>query len=89
MKNISEIAKALEKEGYRDIFVWKDSKGTYYDWHKHPFEETRLMLKGEMIINTKEKKYHLKPGDRLDIPAGEIHEAYVLEDCEYICGSKI
>ena len=87
-KTISEIIKQLEKEGYKDIFIWNDTKNTYYDWHKHPYEEVRFMIKGEMIINTKDKKFHLKPGDKLQVPAGEEHEAYILEDCEYICGSK-
>jgi len=88
-KNISKIIENLKKDGYKDIFIWKDTKGTYYNWHKHPYNEIRVMLKGEMVINTKNKKYHLKEGDILDVPAGEIHEAYVLKDCEYICGSKI
>jgi quercetin dioxygenase-like cupin family protein len=81
--------KDLEKEGYKNIFIWQDSKGTYYDWHKHPYEEIRVMLKGEMVIKTKDKEFHLKPGDVLKVPAGEEHEAYILEDCEYICGSKL
>ena len=87
-ETISEIINGLKKEGYKDIFIWNDTKNTYYDWHKHTYEEVRIMLKGEMIINTKNKKYHLKKGDRLNVPAGEEHEAYILEDCEYICGSK-
>jgi len=87
-KTISEIIEELKKEGYKDIFVWSDSKGTYYDWHKHPFEEIRIMLKGEMTINTKNASYHLKAGDVLKVPAGEVHEAYVHEDCEYVCASK-
>jgi len=87
--NAQEIIKKLQKENYTNIFIWKDSKGTYYDWHNHPYEEIRIMLKGEMIINTKEKTYHLKPGDVLKVPAGEIHNAEILEECEYICGSKI
>ncbi|EDM22845.1 cupin domain-containing protein [Caminibacter mediatlanticus] len=88
-KKVSEYIKELENKGYRDIFVWGDKKGTYYNWHKHPYNEIRIMLKGEMIINTKNKKYHLKKGDILDVPAGEIHEAYIIEDSEYICASKI
>jgi quercetin dioxygenase-like cupin family protein len=84
----NKIIDALQKEGYSNIFIWQDSKGTYYDWHSHPYEETRVMLKGEMIIKTKNNEYHLKAGDRLNVPAGETHEAYILEDCEYICGSK-
>jgi len=78
----------LQKEGYKNIFIWSDSKGTYYDWHSHEYEEIRIMLKGEMQINTKNNSYLLKKGDVLKVPAGEMHEAYVIEDCEYICGSK-
>ncbi|GAB6045212.1 hypothetical protein JCM11957_08100 [Caminibacter profundus] len=88
MKTASDIIKDLEKEGFKNIFIWKDSKGTYYNWHKHQYDEIRVMLKGKMIINTKNNKYHLKPGDILNVPAGEIHEAYIIEDAEYICGSK-
>ncbi|MEO1923710.1 MAG: cupin domain-containing protein [Nautiliaceae bacterium] len=87
-KSISAIIKKLQNKGFKNIFIWNDSKGTYYDWHKHPYDEIRVILKGEMVINTKNKKFHLKPGDTLNVPAGEVHEAYVLEDCEYICGSK-
>ncbi|ROR39890.1 cupin domain-containing protein [Caminibacter pacificus] len=87
-KTTSEMIEELKAKGFKDIFIWSDSKGTYYDWHKHPYDEIRVMLKGEMIINTKENQYHLKAGDVLNVPAGEVHEAYVLEDCEYICGSK-
>jgi quercetin dioxygenase-like cupin family protein len=46
------------------------------------------MLKGKMKINTKNNSYLLKAGDRLNVPAGEMHEAYILENSEYICGSK-
>ncbi|ACM92668.1 putative cupin domain protein [Nautilia profundicola AmH] len=87
--NIDEIIKNLEKEGYTNIFIWSDTKGTHYDWHTHPYEEIRIMIKGEMIINTKEKTYLLKAGDKLKVPAGEEHNAEILEDCEYICASKI
>jgi len=87
-KSISKIIEELKKRGYTDIFVWEDKKGTYYDWHRHPYEEIRIMLEGEMIINTKDKKFHLKPGDELEVPKGEMHEAYVLEDCKYLCASK-
>ncbi len=87
-KTTSDIIKELQEEGYKNIFVWRDTKGTYYDWHKHPYNEVRVMLSGEMIIKTSQKEFHLKEGDRLNVPAGEIHEAYVLNDCEYVCGSK-
>ena len=84
----SEIIKELEKKGYKNIFVWSDSKGTYYDWHSHPYNEIRYMLKGKMIINTKDKSIELNAGDIAEVKAGELHEAYVLENCEYICAAK-
>ena len=82
------IIKELEEKGYKNIFVWSDSKGTYYDWHTHPYNEIRYMLKGKMIINTKDKKIILNPGDIAEVKKNEPHEAIVLEDCEYICASK-
>jgi quercetin dioxygenase-like cupin family protein len=86
--SVKNVIKTLEKEGYKDIFIYSDKKGTYYDWHRHPYEEVRIMLKGKMKINTKNNSYLLKAGDRLNVPAGEMHEAYILENSEYICGSK-
>jgi quercetin dioxygenase-like cupin family protein len=86
--SVKNIIKTLEKEGYKDIFIYSDKKGIYYDWHRHPYEEVRIMLKGKMKINTKNNSYLLKAGDRLNVPAGEMHEAYILENSEYICGSK-
>jgi quercetin dioxygenase-like cupin family protein len=86
--DVKNLIKELEKEGYKNIFIYSDSKGNYYNWHKHPYEEVRIMLKGKMKINTKNNSYLLKKGDRLNVLAGEVHEAYILEDSEYICGSK-
>jgi len=87
-KEKENIIKELKEKGYKNIFIWRDTKGTYYDWHTHPFNEIRYMLKGKMIINTKNKKYELNEGDFLEVNKNEPHEAYVLEDCEYICASK-
>jgi quercetin dioxygenase-like cupin family protein len=41
-----------------------------------------------MKINTINNSFLLSAGDRVDVPAGKEHEAYILEDCEYICASK-
>ena len=83
-----EIIKNLKQQGYKNIFVFSDNKGTYYDWHTHPYNEIRYMLKGKMIINTKDKSIELNPGDMAEVKKGEPHEAYVIEDAEYICASK-
>jgi len=87
--DVNTLIDQLEKEGYKNIFIWSDTKGTYYDWHTHPYEEIRIMLKGSMKINTKNATVILKKGDMLKVPANEEHEALVLEECEYICASKM
>jgi quercetin dioxygenase-like cupin family protein len=87
--NLKEkIVEKLKKEGYENFYVWKDEKGAHYDWHSHEYHEARGMLKGEMIINTKNSTHRLKPGDVLYVKPGELHEAYVLEECEYVCAMK-
>ena len=86
--NATNIIENLKRKGYKNIFIWSDSKGTYYDWHSHPYNEIRYMLKGKMKINTKDKSIILTPGDITEVKAGELHEAYVLEECEYICAQK-
>jgi quercetin dioxygenase-like cupin family protein len=57
---INKTIKELEEKGYKNIFIWSDTKGVKYDWHSHPYEEIRIILKGEMIINTKNETYQLK-----------------------------
>ena len=83
-----KIINELKEKGYKNIFIWSDSKGSYYDWHSHPYNEIRYVLKGKMEINTKDKSIILTPGSIAEVKAGEFHEAYILEDCEYICASK-
>jgi len=80
-----KIINDLKQKGYKNIFIWSDSKGTYYNWHSHPYNEIRYMLKGKMIINTKDKKIELSSGDIAEVEANKPHEAYILENCEYMC----
>jgi len=84
-KSIKEI---LEKEGYFNIFIWKDKKGTFYPTHTHPFEEVRWIIEGEIIIANEKKEFLLKPGDRLNSPPNTPHWAKAIKDVTYVCGSK-
>jgi mannose-6-phosphate isomerase-like protein (cupin superfamily) len=88
-RRVDELKEELEREGYRDIFLWTDRGGAHYPTHCHQYQEVRIILEGEMIIvDSKGRKFYLKGGDRLEVPAGEMHEAYILTDCTYLCGSK-
>ncbi|MRJ06414.1 MAG: cupin domain-containing protein [Epsilonproteobacteria bacterium] len=88
-KRVDEVVQSLQKQGYKNIFLWRDKKGTYYPLHAHPYEEIRVVLDGELVIVEENgTRHHLRKGDRLKVSPGLRHEAFVLEDCKYICGSR-
>jgi len=67
---------------------WKGGE-QQHDWHTHPFDEVRWVLKGEITIGTEDEVITLKAGDRLNVPAGARHWAKVGDEgVVYICGSK-
>ncbi|RUM87204.1 MAG: cupin domain-containing protein [Thermovibrio sp.] len=84
------IFEELQKEGYTNLYVWSDSPGTFYDWHTHPFDEVRWVIEGEITIGTEGGTLHLKPGDKLRVPAGTRHWAKVGKaGVSYVCGTKL
>ncbi len=83
------VFEELRKEGYENLYIWSDPPGTYYNWHIHPFDEVRWILEGEITIGTREKVFHLKPGDKLRVPARTEHWAEVSDKgVTYVCGTK-
>jgi quercetin dioxygenase-like cupin family protein len=77
--SIDELRKILMDEGL-EPYVWSDSPGTFYDKHTHPYDEVRWMVKGRVKYSIGDREVILSPGDRLDLPAGTIHEAEVVGD---------
>ncbi len=84
-KTIEEI---LQKEGFFNIFLWHDSANTSYPPHTHPHYEVRWIVEGELVIEQDGKRYHLKPGDRMESEPNTLHSAYAPKDVSYICGSR-
>lgn len=41
--------------------------------HRHPFDEIRIVLEGEMVFNVAGNQLLLRAGDRLEIPANTKH----------------
>jgi len=82
------IVEILKKEGCFNIFKWRDSAGTRYAEHSHPYDEVRWVLSGTLEITESGKTIRLEPGDKLCSEAGVAHTAFVPEDVVYICGSK-
>jgi mannose-6-phosphate isomerase-like protein (cupin superfamily) len=85
-----EAAKKLEEMGYGGIYPWRDPAGAFYDWHTHPHDEVRLVLEGEITIETEEGRYRLRAGDLMFVPAGTRHRAFVgKEGVVYLCATKV
>ncbi len=85
-----EAEAKLHKEGYVQVFKWHDVPGASYPRHRHECDECLWVLKGELIIATKDEEFHLLPGDRLYLPARKPHTAAVPEahSVTYLVGQK-
>lgn len=59
--------------------------------HKHPFDEVRTILAGEMIVNISGNKLLLRPGDRVIIPANTKHSYQIDDksDCLSLCANRL
>ncbi|MRI82894.1 MAG: cupin domain-containing protein [Nitratiruptor sp.] len=84
----NQIRQILHREGFGNIFLWSDRGGTSYPPHRHPHHEVRWIVEGELIIEQDGRRYHLRPGDRLESSPNLLHSAYAPCDVTYICGSK-
>jgi len=86
--NIKDIQKILEEKKYRNIFVWSDSPGTFYDWHTHPYEEVRWVYRGTVKIGYEGGEIELKAGDMLLISPDTKHWAETITGVSYVCASR-
>ena len=59
--------------------------------HRHPFDEVRTVIEGELFVNVSGNKLMLRAGDRIVIPSNTRH-SYSVEsesDCLSLCASKV
>ena len=60
--------------------------------HRHPFDEIRTVISGELFVNVSGNKLLLRGGDRIVIPANTRHSYHVEspdEDCTSLCAQRI
>lgn len=59
--------------------------------HKHPFDEVRMIVSGEMIMNISGNKILLRPGDKILVPSNTNHAKEVRgpEPCVSIYAKKV
>lgn len=72
------IQQRLEAEGLT-YYKWSNAPGEIYAAHTHPFHKVIYVLKGSIIFGLpgSGEQVTLEAGDRLDLPAGMVHDARV------------
>ncbi len=58
--------------------------------HRHPFDEVRMVVDGELLVNVSGNQLLLRSGDRIEIPSNTKHhyQAYGNEDCLCVVAQK-
>jgi len=87
--NEKEARTILEREGFKEIYIWTDKPEEHYFPHKHNSYSAHIIIKGSMTIKTEEILKILKPGDRFDIKQMETHEVIIGKyGCTYAIANK-
>jgi len=83
-----ELEEALRGEGL-DPFTWAQDGPYFYEPHDHDYISVLVCAKGSIVFHVEGEDIELRPGDRLDLPAGVVHAATVpdegVEVVEAIC----
>lgn len=58
--------------------------------HRHPFDEVRMVVAGQLLINVSGNQLLLRAGDRIDIPSNTRHGTKVEgnEECVCVCAKR-
>lgn len=73
-----ELRQCFAEEGLQP-YTWSNAPGDVYPAHDHSYHKVIYVVKGSITFGLPEqrKKATLYPGDRLDLPAGLVHDAIV------------
>jgi quercetin dioxygenase-like cupin family protein len=63
-------------------YTWSNGPHDVYAAHSHSYNKVIYVVKGSITFGLPElrKQLALKAGDRLDLPAGTVHDAHVGAD---------
>jgi quercetin dioxygenase-like cupin family protein len=66
-------------EEAREAYEWSNGPGFRYGAHSHSFTKILFCAEGsiDFVIESDGRVLHLKPGDRMELPAGTAHSAVV------------
>lgn len=86
----SAFERQLHQEGFRHVYVWRDSANAFYSDHTHPVDTAHIILDGEMTLTCGGLAKTYTAGERPpDVPAGAVHSARMgPSGCRYLIGEK-
>ena len=70
--NPSEIEKSWRARGF-GCDLWTDSPGQVWENYVHGVDELFMVMEGDVELEMKGKKFRLKPGEEVLIPARVVH----------------
>jgi len=78
MANFDELMARLKTEA-GGCYSWSNGPGDRYAAHTHNFEKVLYCVDGSItfVLENEGRKLELKPGDRMELPAGTVHSAVV------------
>jgi quercetin dioxygenase-like cupin family protein len=77
----STIRHRMEAEGLNP-YLWSNAPADRYAPHRHGYDKVIYVVSGSIRFGLPEldESVELEPGDRLDLPAGILHDAIVGEE---------
>lgn len=73
-----QLERMMQEEGLRP-YSWANGRGYEYPIHDHPYHKVIYCVRGSITFSLPDdgREVRLKPGDRLELPAGTRHGARV------------
>jgi quercetin dioxygenase-like cupin family protein len=86
-KQIRSLFEAEGLDPHEEVF----KPETQVDWHRHPFDEIRTVVQGEVVFDIDGNKLLLRPGDRIVIPSNTKHSfrAQGTENCVCLVANRL
>ncbi len=78
---LSALRRELQREGLNTAW-WSEVPGVHVEEHQHPFPEARWVLSGYLRVYVGDEVIDLGPGERLDLPPGDVRGAPSFLGCQ-------
>lgn len=75
------IFRAEDLQPHEEILTQQES----YPEHRHPFDEVRMILTGELAFNVNGNQLLLRAGDKIIVPSNTKHSQKVLSSDPCVC----